>query len=232
MRKSGILACLICILGVVTSKAQIANLEMNGVPLRVSSYEGIQGTPFLFDDWSNATYTMEKGWTKENVSTKLNVYEKEILAVSDNGNQIILDRAQIHSFVLDRPQDEITENEGVLPKLVFEKGWNKIDGVKEDEFVNVMVKGEKYTLVRVFDRKLEDSSQNSYGPGPGKRFVSDVSYYLINGSGEANEVKTRGKSLLKALDPSDQNKGKGFIKDNNLNFNREDHLIQFVTYVN
>ncbi|UCS93419.1 hypothetical protein KZP23_22735 [Echinicola marina] len=214
------------------SFGQIANVEMNGVPLRVSSYEGILGSPFLFDDWSNASYTMEKGWTKENVPTKINVYEKEILAANDNGNQIVLDKKQIYSFVLNRPQDNLRDNDGALVKMVFKKGFDEVPGVSESDFVNVLLEGENYVLVRVFKNKLETPPKNSYSPSPGKRFIPSESYYLINSSGEAISVRLSNRSMVKSLDSDDQKEGKKYLKENKLNLNREDHLIQFLVKMN
>ncbi|WP_215225978.1 hypothetical protein [Echinicola shivajiensis] len=225
---------LILILGFISfnSFGQIANVEMNGVPLRLSSYDGIQGSPFLFDDWSNASYTMEKGWTKENVPTKINVYEKEILAVTDNGNQIVLDKEQIYSFVLNRPQDNLRDQEGAMVKMVFRKGFGQISGITESDFINVLIEGSNYTLVRVFENKLETPPKNSYSPSPGKRFIPSESYYLINSSGKAQSVRLNSRSLVKSLDSNDQSIGKQYLKENKLNLNREDHLIQFLVKMN
>jgi hypothetical protein len=189
------------------SFGQVANLELNGVPLRVSGYSGVDGSPYLFDDWAKADVATTNGGVKENVSFKFNIHENELEVISETGNKILLDKKYLAYFTVERPVDLLSRGEGLLTKLLFEKGYDVINGVGENDFVNVLVEGDNYTLVRKFYTDLVTPPKNSYAPSPGKMFVFD--------------------NILNNLSGSDKAIGKEIIKEGKLDLSREDHLVIF-----
>lgn len=228
---------LLLIVGVLfaqVSFAQISNLSLNGVPARVSGYAGIEGSPYLFDDWARADVSTTNAGLKENVAYKFNVYENEVEVINEAGNKIFLNKNYVDYLMLERPSIIIANNngEGMLTRLLFKKGYSGIKGIGEDDFVNVIAEGEKYTLVRTFSTELVTPPKNSYAPTPGRMFVFSETFYLIDDSNEVNSVNSRTKSILKELNDSDQSTAKKIIKENNLNLNREDHMVIFFQKLN
>lgn len=209
------------------SFGQVANLELNGVPLRVSGYSGVDGSPYLFDDWSKADVATTNGGVKENVSFKFNIHENELEVISETGNKILLDKKYLAYFRVERPADLLSRGEGLLTKLLFEKGYDVINGVGENDFVNVLVEGDNYTLVRKFYTDLVTPPKNSYAPSPGKMFVFEETFFLINEKDEVTSVRSRNNNILNNLSGSDKAIGREIIKEGKLDLSREDHLVIF-----
>ncbi len=215
------------------SYAQISNLSLNGVPARLSAYEGVEGSPYLFDDWARADVSTTNAGLKENVAYKFNIYENEFEVINEAGNKIFLNKNYVEYMMLERPSIIIANSEGgLLTKLLFKKGFDEIKGVEADDFVNVIAQGDKYTMVRTFDTELVTPPKNSYAPTQGKMFVFEEKYYLINSSNNVESVRGKTNSIIKALAEQDQAAAKKIVKENKLNLSREDHLVIFFQKLN
>ncbi len=214
------------------SFCQVSNIELNGVPLRVSGYTGVEGSPYLFDDWSRADVATSNGGIKENVSFKFNIHENEMEVISETGNKILLDKSYLEYFMLERPAAMVSQGNGLLTKLLFEKGYEFVKGVEANDFVNVIVKGDHYTLVRKYYTDMVTPPKNSYAPSPGKMFVFEESFYLINDDQQVNSVRSKSNNILNNLNPEDKTLGKEIIKEGKLDLSREDHLVIFFQRLN
>ncbi|MDN3205811.1 hypothetical protein [Algoriphagus sediminis] len=215
------------------SFAQISNIPLNGAPARLSGYDGVEGSPYLFDDWARADVSTTNGGLKENVAYKFNIYENEFEVINEAGNKIFLDKDYVEYMLLERPSIIIANSEGgLLTKLLFKKGFDEISGVEPDDFVNVIAEGDKYSMVRTFDTELVTPPKNSYAPTPGKMFVFEEKFYVLSSSNEPESVRGRTKSIIKALAEKDQSTAKKIVKENNLNLSREDHLVIFFQKLN
>jgi hypothetical protein len=123
-------------------------------------------------------------------------------------------------------------NQGLLPSLLFKKGFDIIKGIKPNDLVNVLAEGGKYTLIRRYYSDLVTPPKNSYAPTAGRMFVFEESFYLIDRNENVSSVKNRSSVIVKALNPADQEKAKQIIKDGKLDLGREDHLVRFFTELN
>ena len=148
------LLILITLMGSQLSMAQISNLNMNGVPARLSAYSGVEGSPYLFQDWAKADIGTTNAGLKEDVAYRFNVHDNELEVV------------------------------------------------------------------------------NSYAPSPGKMFVFEENFYLIDFDENVQSVRNNTRNILKALREEDQDIGKKIVKENNLNLGREDHLTIFFQKLN
>ena len=215
------------------SVAQISNVNMNGVPARISSYNGIEGSPYLFQDWAKADIGTTNAGLKENVAYRLNVHDNELEVINEAGNTIYLDKDYVEYAVLERPSILIaTGQEGMLPNLLFKKGFDMVKGVGPNDLVNVVAEGEKYTLIRKYYTDLVTPPVNSYAPSPGKMFVFEENFFLIDSDENVQSVRNKTKSVLKALREEDQAKAKELIKENKFDLSREDHLTLFFQKLN
>ncbi len=215
------------------SFGQISNLDMNGAPARATGYDGIEGSPYLFDEWARADVSTTNAGLKENVAYKFNIYENEFEVINEAGNKIYLNKNYVDYMLLERPSIIIANSgEGMLTRLLFKKGFDGIRGIAQDDFINVIAEGESYSLVRSFSTELVTPPKNSYAPTPGRMFVFEESLYLINSSKEVNGVKKRTNSIVKTLNEGDQSRAKKIIKENKLDLSREDHLVIFFQKLN
>lgn len=214
------------------SFGQVANLNLNGVPLRVSAYSGVDGTPYLFEDWSSADLTLKGGSIKEKVSARLNIHDNELEVINEAGNKILLDKSFLTSFVLERPAIVLAREQGLLSRLVFKNGFENVKGLGPNDFVNVLAEGNSYTLIRKYYTDLVTPPKNSYAPTPGRMFVFEETFFLIDQDGNVSSVRASNRNVLKGLSPSDKAVGKTILKENDYDLGREDHMVNFFIKLN
>ncbi len=207
------------------AEAQISNINLNGAPARLSGYDGVEGSPYLYNDWSKAEIGTTNAGLKENISYKLNIYENELEVINEAGNPIFLNKDFVEYAILERPA-------GMLPKLLFQKGFEMVRGIEKDDLVNVVADGKNYTIIRKFYSDLVTPPKNSYAPTQGKMFVYEESFYLIDKNEKVTPVKSKTNSIVGALNESDQEFAKKIVKENKLDLGREDHLVIFFQKMN
>jgi hypothetical protein len=225
------------LLGLVISTnafSQISNVDLNGAPARITPYTEIEGSPYLFADWAKADIGTTNGGLKEDVAYRFNIHDNELEVVNEAGNTIYLNKDYVEYAVLQRPSILIAQSsiQGLLPNLLFKKGFEYIKGVGPKDLVNVLAEGKKYTLVRKFYSDLVTPPKNSYAPTSGRMFVFEESFYLINSNFDVANVKNKTNVIIKALDAADQERAKEIIKAGKFDLGREDHLVLFFTELN
>lgn len=216
------------------SEAQISNINLNGAPARLSGYDGVEGSPYLFDEWGKAQVGTTNAGLKENVSFKFNIHDNELEVINEAGNPIFLNKDFVEYAILERPASLMASGvpSGMLPKLLFKKGFEMVRGIEANDLVNVLADGKNYTLIRKFYSDLVTPPKNSYAPSQGRMFVFEESYYLIDNNEKVTSVKSRTNSIIGALSESDQELAKKIIKENKLDLGREDHLVIFFEKMN
>lgn len=225
------------VLGIILSHAsfgQISNLSLNGAPARLTPYTDVDGSPYLFEDWSKANIGLTNAGLKENVAFKFNIHDNELEVINEAGNTIYLTKNYVEYVELERPSIILAnaQQQGLLPRLMFKKGFDIVKGIGPNDLINVLAEGEKYTLIRRFYSDLVTPPKNSYAPTAGRMFVFEESFYLIDKNENVTNVKNKSNVIVKALHPSDQEIAKKIIKDGKLDLGREDHLVRFFTELN
>lgn len=210
--------------------AQISNLTFNGAPAKLMQYEGVDGSPFLFVEWGKATIGTTNSGLKENISYRFNVYENEFEVINEAGNTILLTKDFIDFAYLERPIGMLEA--GMLPKLLFKKGFEFVKGIELNDFVNVIAEGKNHTLIRKFSTDLVTPPQNSYAGTVSKSFMPQETFYLIDDKENVRIVRNRNSSILGALEQSIQAEAKKIVKDSKFNLGREDHLVRFFELLN
>jgi hypothetical protein len=213
--------------------AQISNISLNGAPARLTAYEGVEGSPYLFEDWARADFGTTNAGLKEKVAYRFNIYDNEFEVINEAGNKIYLNKDYVEYAMLERPSILIaTGSPGMLTNLLFKKGYTMIKGVGEKDFVNVLAEGGGYTLVRKFYSDLVTPPKNSYAPTAGRMFVFEETFYLVDSDGNVSTVRNKTNNIIKSLKDKDQDKAKGIIKEGKLDLSREDHLVIFFQKLN
>ena len=214
------------------SLGQISNVDMNGTPARLTTYSEIEGSPYLFNDWAKADIGTTNAGLKQDVAYRFNIHDNELEVVNEAGNKIYLNKDYVEYVVLQRPSILIAEGTpGLLPNLLFKKGFDFVRGIGPKDLVNVLAEGD-YTLIRRFYSDLVTPPKNSYAPTPGRMFVFEETYYLIDKDENVTSVKNKTNTILKALKEADQEKAKSILKEDKLDLSREDHLVRFFTKLN
>lgn len=215
------------------SMAQISNVNLNGAPARLNSYSSVDGSPYLFEDWSKASIGTSNAGLKEDVAFRFNVHDNELEVINEAGNAIYLNKDFVEYAVLNRPAVMLaTGPEGMLPSLLFKKGFDFVKAINPKDLVNVLAEGKKYTLIRRFYSDLVTPPKNSYSPTPGQMFVFEESFYLIDSDENVESVRNKTNNIIKALHDEDQALAKDIVKQFKLDLSREDHLVVFFQKLN
>lgn len=212
---------------------QISNLSLNGAPARLTPYTEVEGSPYLFEDWSTAKIGLTNAGVKENVAFKFNIYDNELEVINEAGNPIYLTKDFIEYVEINRPSILLANstNQGLLPTLIFKKGFDFVKGIGPKDLVNVLAEGD-YTLIRRFYSDLVTPPKNSYAPTPGRMFVFEETFFLIDKDENISSIRPKTNAIVKALNEKDQDKAKEIIKENRLDLSREDHLVVFFSKLN
>lgn len=230
MKKAFLIAALFC---TNAAMAQISNVDLNGAPARLSTYAEIDGSPYLFDDWARADIGTTNAGLKENVAYRFNIHDNELEVINEAGNKIYLNKDYVEYAMLERPSILLaTGTPGMLTKLLVKKGFDFVPGVGPKDLVNVLAEGKNYTLVRRFYSDLVTPPKNSYAPTPGRMFVFEETFYLIDENENVESVRTKTNNIIKSLQLEDQENAKEIVKDNKLDLSREDHLVIFFQKLN
>lgn len=215
------------------SMAQISNVNLNGAPARLNSYSSVDGSPYLFEDWSKASIGTSNAGLKEDVAFRFNVHDNELEVINEAGNAIYLNKDFVEYAVLNRPAVMLaTGPEGMLPSLLFKKGFDFVKAINPKDLVNVLAEGKKYTLIRRFYSDLVTPPKNSYSPTPGQMFVFEESFYLIDSDENVESVRNKTNVIIKSLHEEDQALAKNIVKEFKLDLSREDHLVVFFQKLN
>lgn len=225
----------LCLLSCLANAQGGLNVNINGVGIssKLDSYDGIGGTPYLFEDWSKAEIHLTTGGIKEEVPARMNVFENELEIVSETGTHLFLDKNTLAYALLLRPAivpDK--KSSGLLPSLLFKTGFGSVKGIENHDLVNVLAEGERYTLIRKFTIKLVHPEKSSYASGQGSKFVSEVEFYLIKKDGRTLVVHNRTGAILKAIDSEDQEAANQLVKERSLDLSTEVHLVEFFNTLN
>lgn len=224
------LALFLSLIFVNQTHAQISNLSFNGAPAKLMQYEGVEGTPYLYPEWSKATIGTTNSGLKEGISYRLNIYENELEVINEAGNAIYLFKDYVEYAILERPSG--TLEPGMLPKLLFKKGFEFIKGIETNQLVNVIAEGQNYTLIRRYSADLVTPPQNSYAGTVAKTFVPQETFYLVDQNEKVKNVRNRTSNIISALEESMQDTAKKIVKDSKFDLSREDHLVLFFQILN
>lgn len=194
----------------IDCKAQVTvYTDITGRPFNVRNYDGIEGSPYLYDDWMNATVKMGNGSVYKNVALKYN--ERESKPYFKGKNDEVLE------FV--DPVAEFT---------IDDKGVNQHFIASSGTFYQVLADGNTGLLKQQV--KEIQQSQAFIGAPPTKTFVSADKYFIMKG-GQITPLKKDKKAVLAAL-ANKQTEAEAYIKKGSLNLKNDADLVKLFIYYN
>ena len=177
-------------------------------------YEGVKGTPLMFEDWiTGDLFLTNKTWIK-NLKINLNLYEKSIYYLSPANDQTLAvsnDKVdEIHVF--------LDGNALIFRKFLPDQFDKKID---PDQFFELLAQGE-YTFLKLSKKLFKEADyQGAYSADRRyDEFVLSTSYYLTNNNGLFEKIKLTEKALCK-LFPDQKSRIKEIVKNTGLSEGEE-----------
>jgi len=186
--------------------------DITGKPVFQLSYTDVQGSQFLYDNWSNGSVVTAKGKTYDKVVLKYDNYNDKIYFKSENG-ELLEFVDDIKSFTL--------QKDG-LEKL-YTKGFPEIDKFSLNTYFEVLFKGGNILLLfKPYKYLTETKAYNSATTE--KKFVDNYAYYIFK-IGKMEKFKPSKKEVL-ALFSDKSEQVNGFIKSSNIDFKSNTDLAK------
>jgi hypothetical protein len=196
-------------------------LQGNSSPVRAfaSGYEGVRGTPYIFEDFRSGNFYMNNKTSILNMLINYDCYQDHVM-YSDRDNTYIMDEQKIEYFTIagDEP-------EGILLfKQVFLPSEKKI------VFLQVIYNEKSI----VYKRHLKDFIKADYtGPyNPGRRYdeyTDNQAYYIKLPHKEIRQIKS-GQKFIKETFGDQSALIKDFIKEEKINLKDEYDLVKMATF--
>lgn len=185
-------------------------------------YDKIKGSPFWSDEYKLAAL-----YSGENIISirpiKLNLATNEIY-FSKNDEELVLESIDVGKLIFYQGGDT-----SVTAATFINKVPNlSINGLRVDDFVQVLNQ-EKYQLLKYTKRIVRD--EDSLFGTQKRYFFRDELHYFVRVDDKIDKIKKLNEEYLFSLLPSSSNH-KAWIKDNKINFKKEEDLIRFLNYYN
>lgn len=223
MDKSISLTALLAFFIAFSANAQMITLPDNaGAPIRERKYAGVEGSPYLFDNWLKGDITLTDNKVKEDVPIRYNTYLDQVEIVN-NGQTLALNPGAIKGFTI----YSYNENGNRIAHQ-FKNGFN-LDSYSENDFFQVLYDGERKFLVKLKNQLIEGVS-NSYGASMGDRFDTSKKYFIVKEDGTVHDVKLRKRDLKKVF-PEKVQEMKAFQREQGIDLGSEIGVITFLSYL-
>lgn len=202
----------------LSSLAQRNDLMLtNSQSIEEDLYEGIEGSPFYFDNWQkgkifpkNESESIEEVWLNFNGYTHSFEIKK--------GNRFIA----LDEKWYERVEVSITNQE----TIVFE---TNLLPKKKNLFTKLVYQGTDFHVAQVFHANLITTEKERYaGTIEVQEFVAKPLYYFVQ-NGQVSLMKLKKKNILAQL-KDQKSKLESHIKRQKLKLNGETGLVQLLAY--
>ena len=191
-----------------------------------NAYEGVRGTPLLFEKWTKGTVILLNGDSLKGQDMNYDVFEDQLILLSKKENQIMIPiQGVIRSFILYDSLDKAYVFYNTLPdeetpesgkkgfyEVVYDDGY-KLFAKHRKNFIKADYEG-AYNTAKHYDEFKTDSKR----------------YFLVNPDISFLELKGNKKSILKSL--NDDGTLAKIINEKELNLKRESDLITLIIVIN
>jgi len=186
-------------------------------------YEGIKGTPYLFNEWKQGNIYLNDNTYINGVNIKYNIYTDDVLYLhSKSGDSLIIDRSLINSFEI---SDDNSNNLVLFEEISLRP--NKND---KSTFVKVIYDDKTKFIIKYTKTFIKADYKGAYSAGRKyDEYIDDYQYYIIKNSDNPVKIKLNKKSVVKALSDK-ENKIKSYLNEHSLNLNNEDDIAELLQY--
>jgi hypothetical protein len=196
---------------VACGQSQVENFrDIAGQPFFPRGHTDVNGTPYLFEDWTTSTITLNNGRALKGVRTNFNLVTNELLFLDAENKTMVADPAVIKSVEM-----ESSSQRKFVPTPA------------KNTFYEVISSEGKATLVK-HSRKVIMETKAYNSATVQKNFVTDVSHMIVL-DGKVMEIKS-ANDIYEALEPSGSLKE--FAKKERLKQKSVDGWIKIVNYYN
>ena len=202
----------------------VEGFHIDGLDLNTRiPFENIRGSRFWKDEWELASiYSNDRRISI--VRCRMNLATQEVHFLLNDKEVAASNSNYITSVLFHKGSNPSIVTAAFvrdIPDLFFNK--KKVDG-----FLQVMNFGE-YQLLK-YTKRIVDNADSLFGTQK-RYFFKDELYYFVMVNDKVEKVKRLNEEYILSLIPSASNH-KLWIKENNLNFKKEEDVIRFLNYYN
>jgi hypothetical protein len=184
--------------------------------LRMDKYVDIEGTPYLYEQWTKSNLTLKNGKTFTDIAIRYNLVDDELLFMDPKG-QIMAFADPVAQFVFPDKNEK------------YISGISGLKGFTDRTFFRVFNEGKVKILEKKTKRVSERREFNSATVT--KSLLEDTQYFIIAPSGIITPLKRDEKFIFSVL----QDKAgplKEYIKAKKLNLKKDADLVALIDYYN
>ncbi len=189
----------------------------------LSLYEGVKGTPYLFDNWKIGEVYFKDNTLVRDILVRYNIYTDDIeYKNSTSGESIILKRDKIREF---RIFDDKINLSLQFSEFNFKPGENE-----KFLFAQVLYDGSTKFLLRRAKEFRKANYQGAYSSGiKYDEFYDNNKYYMLKKDGSLLKIKLTEKHILKTLSDKDS-EIKKYINEKHPDLSADSNIIELLRY--
>ena len=205
---------LLLLLSPIITSAQVSQVEsfntISGQPFFPKQYQDVNGTPYLFEEWTPSTIVLENGSALKDVRTNFNLVTNELLYLDEQGKTMVAKPSVIRS---------VEVKSAKARKFITTHAKNSYLEVVSSEGKATLLKHQKKVI-------LETKPYNSATVQ--KNFKTSETI-MVEVAGNLTEVKSTS-DLLEVLTPAEELKD--FAKEQRLKSRSVDSWVKIVDHYN
>ncbi len=182
---------------------------------KANPYAGVEGTPYLNDQWAYARIKLDDGRRFDSVLIKVNLYEKKVHFKDQNGNEKMIGA--------DVREIEIRDQSSKLNGTMYVSGY----GSDKSEFYQVVSDGKKAALIKKLTTIIKETKVFN---APNQRTFELQDRFYIYSKGTMYEANKNCSSVMLAF--ANDSKIAKYASTNDLKCNKEKDLIALVEQYN
>ena len=191
----------------------------NSVPIDPERYQEVSGSPYLYQKWKLATLITRDSTIYDNVLLNFNGYEQKI-EVKQSSKVISLDDDLYDLITVSLPEVNKNQQEWFIRGVHFDIAM---------QLTNVIYNSQEIKLIRSFQVRISESSNEIYGDASvRKKFVTN-DYYSILYKSKLQAIRASNRSIGKVFESKEL--VSSLVNENNLNLSVEADLIRLMSLI-
>ena len=204
--------------------AQLTNMHSNtGSVMKEKKYVGVEGSPYLYEDWRSGTFTDVDGKNRGSFKMRYNIYDDELEIIKDN-KAISINHKIVKEFEVFKLGGE--------GRSLFRSGYPANNEYGEANFYKVLNDDGEFNLLKKYNCTITNLETKGYGESTlTQKFLPSSKYYIYSEKTGFTKINKSKKSILEIFSKHEK-KIKAFIKSNKINVKNDGDLAEVVKFYN
>ena len=204
--------------------AQMTNMHSNtGTVLKEKKYVDIEGSPYLFEEWSSGTFSDVDGKNRGNYQLRYNIYDDKLEVIKDR-QAISLNHQLVKEFEVINQESE--------DRFLFRSGYPANGIYDESDFYKVLNDDGDFHLLKKYICTITMVETKGYGESTStQKFLQSSKYYVYSEEAGFKKINKSRKSILEIFSDREQEL-KTFMKKNKINIKNDQDLARLIKFCN